>query len=118
MNHLDMATNQPTDTSSGLCDLKSFVDTFRSDAMDKDIQKIIHQEIEVKNLPLMKELESFRNHSHDLRLRTTFDTDREQEQGEFIMNNVDAWIDTAQDSSTIVSNASCIGMKMQFFCLY
>ena len=104
-------------------DPEALVNTFRNDAMSEDIQRIIRQEVEVADLPITQELESMRIESRNVHLTTQFETDREQEQSEFIVNSVDAWIDTAVDSLEIVAQTGIIGMKnfqpiVSFFILF
>jgi anaerobic ribonucleoside-triphosphate reductase len=108
----DTASAISTNRSLNPVDPEALVNTFRNDAMNEDVQRIIRREMEIKDLPIMKELESMRIESRNVHLLSTkFETDREQEQSKFIVNTVDAWIDTAQDSLEIVAHASAMGTK-------
>ncbi|CAF0866079.1 unnamed protein product [Adineta steineri] len=89
-------------------DLNILINTFRSDAANEDIQKIIRQEMQVKDLPFSKQLEAMRSESQTAYLSTKFETNREQEQSKFIANSVNAWVDTALDSLNIVAHASAM----------
>ncbi|UJR19702.1 hypothetical protein I4U23_022836 [Adineta vaga] len=86
----------------------ALVKTFQEDVADEHIQKIIRQEMQVKDLPISKELEEMRIESRNAHLSTKFQTDREHEQSTFIVNSVDAWIDTAVDSLHIAAHASAM----------
>lgn len=121
MNNLDVAEKSAaadtasailTDKSLNPVDPEALVNTFRNDTMSADVQRIIRQEMEVKDLPIIKELESMRIESRNVHLSKKFETDREHEQSKFIVNSVDAWIDTARDSLEVVAHASAMGKKI------
>lgn len=111
-NTVETACTTITRMPSNSLDLEALVKTFRNDAMSEDVLSIIRQEVDVKDLSTMKLLESMRSKSRDAYLSMKFGTDREEEQSKFIINSVDAWIDTAQDCLQIVAHASAMGTKV------
>ncbi|CAF1289192.1 unnamed protein product [Adineta ricciae] len=94
--------------SVDLTDVNVLITTFRSDATNEDIQKLIRREMQVEDLPIAKELKEMRSQSENAHLSTQFETNRERVQNQFIANSVNAWIDTAMDSLHIVAHASAM----------
>ncbi|CAF1467970.1 unnamed protein product [Didymodactylos carnosus] len=84
--------------------------TDSSDARNTEkIAKLASGERKVNDLPLIKQLESLQGQCYEAKISRTFETAREQEQDDFIVEDVGAWIDTAKNGVYIAAHIVSLG---------